>query len=78
MTGKKATVLLVAGGDYAPGAPAETYNVAGSYLRQILGFIGITDVTVVLAGQTAAVDQGQKTMEEFASQFDRELSAAAT
>lgn len=77
LTGKKATILLAAGGNYAPGAPAETYNVAGSYLRQILGFIGITDVTVVLAGQTAAVDQGQKTLDEFAGQFDREVSAAA-
>lgn len=77
LTGKKATILLAAGGNYAPGAPAETYNVASSYLRQILGFIGITDVTVVLAGQTAAVDQGQKTLDEFAGQFDREVSAAA-
>ena len=77
VTGKKATIILVAGGDYAPGAPAETYNVADSYLRQILGFIGITDVTVVLAGQTAAVDQRQKTMDAYAGQFERELSAAA-
>ena len=77
LTGKKATILLAAGGNYAPGAPAEGYNVASSYLRQILGFIGITDVTVVLAGQTTAVDQGQKTLDEFVSGFDREVSAAA-
>lgn len=77
LTGKKATVLLAAGGNYAPGAPGESYNVASSYLRQILGFIGITDVTVVLAGQTTAVDQGRKTLDEFAGQFEGELSAAA-
>ena len=77
LTGKKATVILVSGGTYAPGSPVETYNVATSYLRQILGFIGIADVTMVLAGQALAVDQGQKTMDEFAGQFDRELSAAA-
>ena len=48
------------------GSPGESYNVAASYLRQILGFIGITDVSVVLAGQMTAIDQGQKTMDEFA------------
>ncbi len=77
LTGKKATIILAAAGNYAPGAPAESYNVAISYLRQILGFIGITDVKVVLAGQTLAVGQGGKTMDEFIGQFEQELAAAA-
>ncbi len=77
LTGKKATIILVSGGNFAPGSPFETYNVATNYLRQILGFIGITDVNVVLAGQALAVDQGGTTMDEFAGQFDQELSAAA-
>jgi len=77
LTGKKATIILVSGGNFAPGSPFETYNVATSYLRQILGFIGITDVNVVLAGQALAVDQGGTTMDEFAGQFDQALSAAA-
>lgn len=77
LIGKKATIILVSGGAYGPGSPAETYNVAGSYLRQILGFIGITDVTVVLAGQSLAIDQGTTTMDEFASRYEQELSAAA-
>lgn len=77
LTGKKATVILVTGGNFAPGSAFETYNVASSYLRQILGFIGITDVTVVLAGQALAVDQGETTMDAFAGRFDHELSAAA-
>lgn len=77
LTGKKATCILVSGGSYAPGSPGESYNVAGSYLRQILGFIGITDVNVVLAGQTTAIDQGRKTMDEFAGQYDGDLAAAA-
>ncbi len=77
LTGKKATIILVSGGNFAPGTPFETYNVATSYLRQILGFIGITDVNVVLAGQALAVDQGGTTMDEFAGQFEQELSTAA-
>jgi FMN-dependent NADH-azoreductase len=77
LTGKKAGIILVSGDNFAPGSPFETYNVATSYLRQILGFIGITDVNVLLAGQALAVDQGGTTMDEFAGQFDQELSAAA-
>ncbi len=77
LTGKRATIILTSGGDYAPGTYTESSNVASSYLRQILGFIGIKDVTVVLAGSALAVDQGQKTMDEFADQFGPELSAAA-
>jgi FMN-dependent NADH-azoreductase len=75
--GKKITVILVSGSDFSPGAPSESYNFASPYLRAILGFIGLTDMNIVLAGQTMAVDQGQKTMEEFARQFDGELSSAA-
>jgi len=77
LTGKKATCILASGGNYAPGTPFAPYNVEGSYLRQILGFIGITDVNVVLAGQTTAIDQGKTTIDEFAGQFDRDIAAAA-
>ena len=77
VTGKKATIIMTAGGDYAPGSVTEAYNVAVSYLRQILGFIGIIDVSVVLAGRTTAVDQGQTTLPDFAAQFSAELITAA-
>jgi FMN-dependent NADH-azoreductase len=76
VTGKKATVLLASGSDFSPGTPYESLNQAGPYLRQILGFIGITDVNVVLAGRAMAVDKGEKTMAEFAGQFDGELANA--
>ena len=63
--GKKATVILASGGEYGPGAFAEGYNVATSYLKQILGFLGITDVQVVLAGGTSGIDQGKTTLQEY-------------
>ncbi len=75
--GKKATVILASSGVYTPGAQGEAYNVASSYLKQILGFIGITDVTVLLAGGTAAVDMGKAKLPEFISQFVPDVSAAA-
>ena len=77
VTGKKATVILASGGVYTAGSQTEAYNVAGSYLRQILGFIGITDVTVLLAGGTAAVDRGQAELPDILGQFTPEVSAAA-
>ena len=75
--GKKATVILASGGVYTPGAPAEGYNVAISYLKQILGFIGISDVSGVLAGGTAKVDMGQATLPQLLEQFEPAVSEAA-
>ena len=75
--GKKATIVMASGGQYGPGTYAESYNVATSYLKQILGFIGITDVTVRMAGGTMAVDQGQTTLADFTAQHAPEIVAAA-
>jgi len=74
---KKATVILTTGGDFSPGAPFASANVASSYLKQILGFVGITDVNIVLAVKTLAIDQGETTLTDFAKRFDAEISAAA-
>ncbi len=76
--GKKVTIILASGGDYKPGSPAEGYNVAVSYLKQILGFIGITDVSVVLAGGTAAIDMGKTTLPELLGEFEPAIAQAAT
>jgi FMN-dependent NADH-azoreductase len=74
--GKKATIILTSGSDFSPGTPYESYNQAVPYLRQILGFIGITDVNVILAGRALAVDTGEKTLGEFAHQFSAQLQSA--
>lgn len=75
--GKKLTVLIASGGDYSPGSHAESYNVESSYLKQIFGFIGITDVSVVLAGGTAAVSTGKVSLEDFIAPFHEPVLAAA-
>ncbi len=77
LKGKKATVIVASGGNFAPGTPYASLNVASDYLRQILGFIGITDVTVILAGGTLAIDQGQTTLDEFVGQQTAVTGAAA-
>ena len=76
--GKKLTVLLASGGVYTPGAPTESYNVASSYLKQVFGFIGITDTQVLLAGGTAGIDRGTTTLPALLAQFTPEVKSLAT
>ncbi len=48
VTGKKAILAIATGGFYSEG-PAKPLDYQEPYLRQLLGFIGITDVAVVRA-----------------------------
>src|SRR5262249_27893908 len=47
--GKKVFIASARGGVYAPGSPAAAMEHHESYLLAALGFIGLTDVTVVRA-----------------------------
>jgi FMN-dependent NADH-azoreductase len=73
LTGKKATVILASGGDYRPGSPVEDYNQASKYLRQLLAWIGITDVEIILANRARAGDMAENAID----QFGREVVEAA-
>ena len=55
LLGKKATLLIATGGIYDAGTPMSSYNFVEPYLRTVLGFLGVTDITVVTAGGTAAL-----------------------
>jgi FMN-dependent NADH-azoreductase len=55
VTGKKAYIFATSGGVYSQG-PAASMNHAGAYLRTILGFIGLTDVTLVYSEGLAMGD----------------------
>jgi FMN-dependent NADH-azoreductase len=74
---KKVTVIVASGGVYTPGSPTESYNAETGYLKQILGFVGLTDVTFILAGGSSAVSQGKVTQEDFIAQYVPEVVAAA-
>ena len=75
--GKKMTIILASAGVYTPGSHTESYNAESSYLKQVLGFIGITDVTIVLAGGTSAVSMGKTTQEDLVASFTPAVEAAA-
>jgi FMN-dependent NADH-azoreductase len=47
LKGKKVFVLAARGGVYSNGAPAAVLDFQEPYLRAVLGFLGLTDVTFV-------------------------------
>jgi FMN-dependent NADH-azoreductase len=49
LTDKKVVVITSRGGAYGPGTPAQKADFQEPYLRFILGFIGLTDVTFIHA-----------------------------
>lgn len=60
VTGKKVVLFLASGGIYSEG-PYKPYDFQETYLRAALGFIGLTDVTVVRAeGMALGADAAAK------------------
>ena len=55
--GKQLLIIASQGGDYSEGSPAQSYDMQIPYLKLILGFMGITDVAVVTAGNLMAGDE---------------------
>jgi FMN-dependent NADH-azoreductase len=49
LKGKKVYVVTSRGGAYRPSTPTESFDYQVPYLRHILGFIGLTDVTFIHA-----------------------------
>ena len=74
---KKVTIILASGGVYTPGSATEGYNAESGYLKQVLGFIGMTDVNIVLTGGSSAIDMGKTTREDFLAQFTPAVTEAA-
>jgi FMN-dependent NADH-azoreductase len=49
LNGKKVYIVTSRGGAYRPGTPTERFDYQEPYLRHILAFIGLTDVTFIHA-----------------------------
>ena len=47
--GKRIVIALSRGGHYGAGAPAAAYEHTETYLRSVFGFIGVTDIDVIVA-----------------------------
>ncbi|HZG21608.1 MAG TPA: FMN-dependent NADH-azoreductase [Herbaspirillum sp.] len=59
VTGKKAIIILSRGGKYSEG-PMEALDFQGKYLKSALGFIGITDVELVIAEGVSMGEEAAK------------------
>jgi len=58
LTGKKVFVLGARGGNYSPGSPAHAMDFVTPYLKTVLGFIGLDDVTFIHAEGVASGGDG--------------------
>jgi len=70
-TGKKAVVILSRGGMYSEG-PMEAMDFQGKYIKGALGFIGITDVELVVA---EGVAMGEDVARKAVAQAEDKLGA---
>ncbi len=77
VTGKVCKIIIASGGSYDEGLPAAASDYESGYLKRILGFIGITDVEIVLAGGTAAVSLGQSSFEDLTAKVRPAVLALA-
>ena len=77
LKGKKVTVIIASAGVYSPGSGMESWDRETGYLKQIFGFIGLTDVTFVLAGGTSAIAMGKVKQEDLIAEFTPAVVAAA-
>jgi FMN-dependent NADH-azoreductase len=64
LAGGKRVILTVArGGFYGPGSPAAAFEHAETYLRSVFGFMGVTDLEVIVAeGLRVGEDQRKAAM----------------
>lgn len=77
LAGGKRVILAVArGGVYAPGSPHHAYEHAESYLKAVFGFMGITDLEVIVAEGIALGPEQRKSSVDGALQQIGTLKAA--
>lgn len=58
--GKKALIITAQGGTFRPGSETAAYNFHEPYLRAILGFIGIMDVSFIYADALNMGDEARE------------------
>ena len=59
------------------GNAGRNHNLKTPYLKHLLGFIGVTDVTVIQVGATFKVDRGMASPDEVVAPVESQLAAAA-
>ena len=75
--GKKVYVIVASAGAYEKGSPSENYDMLTPYLKHVLGFIGLTDVTFIAAGGASGVQYGKISEEDWKKPFDEQAKQLA-
>ena len=70
--GKKAVIILSRGGKYSEG-PMEALDFQGKYLKSALGFIGITDVELVVV---EGVSMGEEAAKQAVASAEAKINAS--
>jgi len=78
LKGKKVVVLTSRGGAFRPGTPAAQYDHQEPYLRHILGFIGLTDVTFIHAENQKPGELAEPSRAAAIAQLQQHAATAAT
>jgi FMN-dependent NADH-azoreductase len=74
--GKRIVIALSRGNFYGAGAPASVYEHAESYLRGVFGFIGVTDIELIVAEGIGAGPEHREKSIAAALQAASDLRAA--
>lgn len=73
ITGKPLVAIYARGGAYGPGSGGEAYDAQSTYLKQILGFIGFTNIKEIFVEPTLqksdALEKGKAKAKEVAASF---------
>jgi FMN-dependent NADH-azoreductase len=65
LKGKKATVIMSRGWSYGDGSPLSSCNLQESWIRMILGFVGVTDLGFLAAEGIANLERGKVGRNEY-------------
>jgi FMN-dependent NADH-azoreductase len=77
LEGKSASLVIVSRDEYLPGTPTEKAELVSPVLRQALGFMGIKNVNIVLAGGSLGVNRGVVQLKDHLAKFESEIAKAA-
>jgi FMN-dependent NADH-azoreductase len=77
LQGRKVTVIVASGGAYPKGEPSESYDHLTPYLKHILGFIGLTDLTFLLANGVSGIQYGKVSEEDWKKPLEEKAKELA-
>jgi FMN-dependent NADH-azoreductase len=77
LNGKKVTVIVASAGAYPKGEPSEAYDHFSPYIKFILGFIGLTDVTILSAGGVSGIQYGKISESDWKKPYETQAAELA-